>query len=546
MGGGRFWYMPEAATLRDALASALWSQKRPGVDERLDDGTTDIDTLDAFEYTIERDYRRLTGKMNVSAFIEYLNKTKHLQLDAIITATLKSGGNGGRAMFPTSTTRRRTPRTAASFPGVWLPCGCRNMSARTGQTCCSTTRPPFQIGDAKSAAYLLGSDEQQTGGLLRQLHFWENANKLVEQAYWSGTGAFVLSVEGLTVDAAGNALPSPQGRIQLDYDPACCILPISVERGVVTEAAFVSECVMGGKPAVYLQTHTCKGGERTITNEWFEVMDDVSGTPKFAKAKTQPGMVEHITVTGAPAWFSLFSPAVAKNLDGGMGLGMSVFSEALDAAQMADYAFDNYRQDLRLGGKKIFYDRSMCKKWVDKDGVEHAVPPDAVHRQIFYELPAPEGSIDQPAAWREYNPDLRTEDNHRAVQDALDMMSFKCGLGCHRYSFELGKVATATEYTGSRQDLVQNANKTRSPLDGTDRHSAGHPVGGKEPAGCRCGPGHQHLGQLGRQLHCQRAGAHRTAAGGRSGRACAPLPVSVRPVWSERGRGPPVGGRGQG
>ena len=62
MGGGRFWYLPEATTLRDALASALWSQKHPGVDERLDDGTTDIDTLDAFEYTIERDYRRLTAR----------------------------------------------------------------------------------------------------------------------------------------------------------------------------------------------------------------------------------------------------------------------------------------------------------------------------------------------------------------------------------------------------------------------------------------------------------------------------------------------------
>ena len=53
---------PSAATLRDALATALWSQNHPGVDERLDDGTTDIDTLDAFEYTIERDYRRLTAR----------------------------------------------------------------------------------------------------------------------------------------------------------------------------------------------------------------------------------------------------------------------------------------------------------------------------------------------------------------------------------------------------------------------------------------------------------------------------------------------------
>ncbi len=56
MGSGRFWYLPAAQAVRDALSSALWSGKHPGVDERLDDGTTDIDTLDAFEYTIEREF----------------------------------------------------------------------------------------------------------------------------------------------------------------------------------------------------------------------------------------------------------------------------------------------------------------------------------------------------------------------------------------------------------------------------------------------------------------------------------------------------------
>lgn len=58
MGSGRFWYLPGAATAKDALANALWSQKHPGKDERLDDGSTDIDTLDALEYTLERDYKR--------------------------------------------------------------------------------------------------------------------------------------------------------------------------------------------------------------------------------------------------------------------------------------------------------------------------------------------------------------------------------------------------------------------------------------------------------------------------------------------------------
>ena len=61
MGGGRFWVLPEAETLRDALSAALWSGRHPGRDERLDDGSTDIDTLDAFEYTIERDYHNYLG-----------------------------------------------------------------------------------------------------------------------------------------------------------------------------------------------------------------------------------------------------------------------------------------------------------------------------------------------------------------------------------------------------------------------------------------------------------------------------------------------------
>lgn len=56
IGAGRFWVLPAAESLTAALAAALWSEKHPGRDERLDDGSTDIDTLDAFEYTIERDY----------------------------------------------------------------------------------------------------------------------------------------------------------------------------------------------------------------------------------------------------------------------------------------------------------------------------------------------------------------------------------------------------------------------------------------------------------------------------------------------------------
>lgn len=55
MAQGRFFYVPEECqTLDDALAGAVWNPKNTTDDERLDNGTSDIDTLDAFEYTFER------------------------------------------------------------------------------------------------------------------------------------------------------------------------------------------------------------------------------------------------------------------------------------------------------------------------------------------------------------------------------------------------------------------------------------------------------------------------------------------------------------
>lgn len=56
---GRFFITDECEHLRDAMRDALWNSKVVTHDERLDDGSTDIDSLDAMEYTIEKDARTL-------------------------------------------------------------------------------------------------------------------------------------------------------------------------------------------------------------------------------------------------------------------------------------------------------------------------------------------------------------------------------------------------------------------------------------------------------------------------------------------------------
>ena len=59
MGAGRFFITDDCGSLQAALSDAVWNQEVKDKDERLDDGSTDIDSLDAFEYTIERDMKYL-------------------------------------------------------------------------------------------------------------------------------------------------------------------------------------------------------------------------------------------------------------------------------------------------------------------------------------------------------------------------------------------------------------------------------------------------------------------------------------------------------
>lgn len=53
MSQGRFFITEDCETLKDAFMSAVYDSKKTE-DERLDDGTSDIDTLDAFEYSWEK------------------------------------------------------------------------------------------------------------------------------------------------------------------------------------------------------------------------------------------------------------------------------------------------------------------------------------------------------------------------------------------------------------------------------------------------------------------------------------------------------------
>jgi A118 family predicted phage portal protein len=67
--------------------------------------------------------------------------------------------------------------------------------------------------------------------------------------------------------------------------------------------------------------------------------------------------------------------------------------------------------------------------------------------------------IDKEQLIHEYNPELRVTENKDGVQAQLDYLSFKVGFGTKHYQFNGTTVVTATQYTGDKQDLIQNASK---------------------------------------------------------------------------------------
>jgi len=307
----------------------------------------------------------------------------------------------------------------------------------------------ISIDDEASSEFVQGDkDVQGVGGVLAYNNFWTEANELVEKAFGYGGGAFVLRAENAKVNARGEIVPDAECKVGIEYIDAMSIIPLSVEKSRVTEVAFVSELVKMGKEYIYLETHTKdEDGNYVIRNKYFRV-DNGSMKPEPLPA----GVAESVNTGSDIPWFVLVFPNITNNIACQNGLGMSVFANAIDNLKGVDLAFNNFLRDFKLGGKKVFVNKKMT--FQNADGV--TVTPDDVAQSLFSMI-GDDIDFDAKQMIQEYNPELRVTENKEGVQTQLDYLSFKCGLGTHRYQFEGGVVKTATEYMGEKQELVQHA-----------------------------------------------------------------------------------------
>lgn len=300
-----------------------------------------------------------------------------------------------------------------------------------------------------SQRFITGST--QNGGVFGSNNFWIMANGLMERMMWSGTAAIAIRLKNVSVGNDGRLIASPKTRIDFSYLDANHIIPLTVDNGIITEAAFCSDIYIYGNKKIYLEIHRLDGGEYIIENHIF--VADKNGTD-LLREDDLPKDVPPILRTGADKpWFAICEPAIVNTVSVSNGMGCAVFADAIDNLKGVDLAYNNLNSDIYLGQKKVFLNKDLM---ADVMGTQ--IAPDDVNQQLFYYLGSSVEDNARPLV-QEHNPDLRISDNTSAIQAQLDYLSFKVGFGTKHYQFNAGSIVTATQYTGDKQDLIQNAHK---------------------------------------------------------------------------------------
>lgn len=267
-------------------------------------------------------------------------------------------------------------------------------------------------------------------------NFRVKANQLIEQTFAFGTGAFVEYLDSA-------------GEVTIDFIRADMIYPLSWENGYITECAFASDKRSGDNKQIYLQIHTLgEGGVYYIRNV---LLDTESG-----KEIELEGVETEINTGSYDPLFQIITPNIANNIDMDSPLGISVYANAIHQLKSVDTIYDSYINEFDLGRKRLFIDVSLAQVKMQGEGnMKPVFDPNDV---VFYALqhvgkdPASQGIID-------VSPIIRSSEHEAGLKNALDALSFKCGLGNDRYRFESGGVKTATEVITEKSELYQSLKK---------------------------------------------------------------------------------------
>lgn len=272
--------------------------------------------------------------------------------------------------------------------------------------------------------------------VLEDNNFRVRANQLLELAFALGAGAFVEYLD--------------RDRVRIDYVRAGLIYPLVWDNGEVLDCAFASERAAGKEKQLTLTIHRRdEHGFYLLENHLFRRQGNV-----LTELDLPEGVKPEVNTGSAVPLFQLIRPNIVNNVDLNCPMGISVFANAIDQLEGVDLVYDSYQNEFRLGRKRITVPVTMARIAMEEDA--SAVPVFDDNDTEFYAVPSMEGAENKIV---EHNMELRHEAHEAAIKSGLALLSYKCGMGDDRYSFDQGRVKTAKEVVSDKSDLFQSLKK---------------------------------------------------------------------------------------
>lgn len=304
--------------------------------------------------------------------------------------------------------------------------------------------PQIVVNNERADIFIQGS--KKNTGVLGGNNFNKMFSLGVEHMFALGTMAHVYTLINIGVDENGNIIDVRNGRIGESIYNATRIVPISSENGRITECAFITSIVHKGYQYTIVSCHVREEDGYVIYNYALNANGNLSSLTF--------GLAPIIRTKLYEPFFTIFRPNIANNIDLDSPLGISVYANAIDNLKAIDQVFDAAPRDIITGQRIVL----MSQKLLTRNDKGDPVPPQD-YKQSFFQFFGAEATSDVKEFIKEFTPELRTQEINDSLQNQLNLLSFKCGLGTRYYNFSQTGGITATEFTGERQDFIRNVRK---------------------------------------------------------------------------------------
>jgi A118 family predicted phage portal protein len=289
--------------------------------------------------------------------------------------------------------------------------------------------------------------EQTFDELIKDLNIYTIINQAIEKSGALGTVATVTSVYNLTSNEDGMYLDVSDAETRVDIVYFEWIFPLSWNNKEITECAFGSVEYFKGIKQVVLSVHKLdQNGNYVIHNHLFR---DTNGN--LSEITDIEGTIKEFKTGSDIKWFSIWKPLLTNNLFKNSPFGIPHYANAIDNLKAVDISFDELKNELKNGRKRIFaradmfnYDEGTQKMVFDDNDVS------------IYQLPK---NATKDDLIQSDTDDLRTDKQIATLNTNLNILGNKVGFGENHYHFDGTNLSTATAVVSSNSKLFRRKKK---------------------------------------------------------------------------------------